>query len=192
MKEEVGMDKNIIVVDGFYINPDEVRAHALSQDFNITGNYPGARTKPFSEENRHIAEHLSEILNMEVDMENWGNEYCGSYQVACGKETTWIHADMNSDYSCIVYLHPDPAENSGTSIYKHKETGSLTYNDDVGAIIEKDGSNYDKWIKTDTISNKYNRAMIFRGELWHAADDYFGTDIKDGRMFQTFFFNIKK
>lgn len=186
------MDKSVIVVDGFYNNPDEVRAHALSQNFDVKGNYPGARTRNFPEETKHIAKHLSDILGMEVDMKDWDNEYCGSYQVACEKETTWIHADIHTDYSCIVFLHPDPAENSGTSLYKHRPTGSLVYNVPDGANIETDGSDYDKWIKTDTIGNRYNRAVIFQGKMWHAADDYFGTGIEDGRMFQTFFFNIKK
>ena len=31
---------NAFIIDGFYDNPDEVRAFALAQDFNVTGNFP--------------------------------------------------------------------------------------------------------------------------------------------------------
>ena len=33
------------IEDGFYADPMNVREVALSMDFNITGNYPGLRTK---------------------------------------------------------------------------------------------------------------------------------------------------
>ena len=36
------MRQNIIIVDDFYNNPDQVREFALSQEFDVTGNYPGA------------------------------------------------------------------------------------------------------------------------------------------------------
>lgn len=31
---------NLIVVDDYYNNPDEVRQFALSQEFSVFGNYP--------------------------------------------------------------------------------------------------------------------------------------------------------
>jgi hypothetical protein len=63
------------------------------------------------------------------------------------------------------------------------------YSDNDGATIEEDGSDYSKWTREDVVSNVFNRAVIFKGQMWHAADDYFGTDLKTGRLFQTFFFN---
>ena len=36
-----------MIIDNFYTDPDNVRNFALAQPFNVTGNYPGARTKPF-------------------------------------------------------------------------------------------------------------------------------------------------
>ena len=36
---------SLIVIDDFYSNPMEVRTFALNQKFNISGNFPGFRTK---------------------------------------------------------------------------------------------------------------------------------------------------
>ena len=32
------------IVEDFYADPDSVRDYALSQNFNVSGNYPGLRT----------------------------------------------------------------------------------------------------------------------------------------------------
>ena len=47
----------------------------------------------------------------------------------------------------------------------------------------------DAWRKTDTIHNIWNRCVVFRGRLWHSADDYFGWDLESNRLTQTFFFD---
>jgi hypothetical protein len=49
-----------------------------------------------------------------------------------------------------------------------------------------------KWEMVDFIGNKYNRLVIYQGDLFHSSLDYFGTDINNGRLFQTFFFDTEK
>ena len=58
-------------------------------------------------------------------------------------------------------------------------------------IIYEDGQDYTKWELIDRIGNKYNRAIFYKGDLFHASLDYFGKNIQDSRLFQTFFFNTK-
>ena len=41
----------------------------------------------------------------------------------------------------------------------------------------------------DVIGNKYNRLVIYKGDMFHASLEYFGSDIHTGRLFQVFFFN---
>jgi hypothetical protein len=185
------MRKEIIVIDGFYQDPDKIREEALEMDFGVSGNYPGKRTTPLT--GGDVMEFLERVLDIEIDEMDWEQgDYTGTYQYTTVDETTWVHADRHSDLSCIVYLHPDPAENTGTSFYTHKETGSRSYWDDDGESIEKDGAKPEKWIRRDTVGNVYNRAVVFEGDLWHAADDYFGDSLENGRLFQTFFFNKVK
>ena len=39
---------NLIVIDNFYKNPEKVREFALNEEYSISGNYPGIRTKSFA------------------------------------------------------------------------------------------------------------------------------------------------
>ena len=47
------------------------------------------------------------------------------------------------------------------------------------------------WELVDKVGNVFNRLVIYRGDYFHASLDYFGKDINDGRLFQTFFFNTE-
>jgi hypothetical protein len=182
------MNREIIVVDGFFEDPDRIREEALRMEFDTEGNYPGMRTIPLTEGG--VLEHLEKLMDINIDRERWnGGEYTGTYQYVLEETPTWVHADRHNDWSCVVFLHPNPEPNSGTSFYKHISTGSRMYSDNDGEYIEGDGDRWDRWLKTDTVSNVFNRAVIFKGELWHAADEYFGKTKKDARLFQTFFFS---
>ena len=49
----------------------------------------------------------------------------------------------------------------------------------------------DKWELTDRLSNKFNRLILYMGDYFHVSLDYFGTNLYDGRLFQTFFFDTE-
>ena len=57
------MAYNLIIIDDFYNNPEEVREFALAQDFDVDGNYPGHRTKSFLTDSikEYIGEHLEPL-----------------------------------------------------------------------------------------------------------------------------------
>ena len=59
-------------------------------------------------------------------------------------------------------------------------------------LIYQDSRDMTKWEMVDFIGNKYNRLVIYQGDLFHSSLDYFGTDINSGRLFQTFFFDTEK
>ena len=108
--------RDLIICDNFYSNPNEVRDFALSQDFNVDGNYPGHRTKSFL--NQGIADYISKVVGAEVDMNGLGEDsYCGAYQYTTAADRTWIHADGWNDWAGVVYLTPDAPASGGTGIY---------------------------------------------------------------------------
>ena len=88
---------------------------------------------------------------------------------------------------------------SGTAIYKHKETGLYkaatkedgSYDKETMDKIYKDSRDMSKWEVVDVVANKFNRLVLYRGDLFHSSLDYFGKDKYDGRLFQTFFFNTE-
>lgn len=110
------------------------------------------------------------------------------------KDSIWrCHTDMENSYAAIVYLSPDAPVDSGTSFYKHIETGA-TSSDDNAIIDKEDYFDPSKWEEVDRIGNYYNRCVIFEASRYHCATKYFdnGTDFADGRVFQTFFFDIEE
>ncbi len=181
------MQTNLIVVDNFYSNPYDVRDFALQQEFNIVGNYPGARTIPFL--NDSTKQGLSDILYQSGgNVLSWGDEqYTGCFQLCVETDKTWIHIDAFNTWSGVVFLTPDAPIEAGTSLYRHKRTGHLT---DLSEEYEP--HDYTKWDVTDTVGNIFNRLVLFRGSLWHAANGYFGNTLASGRLIHTFFITTER
>jgi hypothetical protein len=184
--------RDLIICDNFYNNPDEVRNFALQQPFEVKGNYPGNRTK--SHLTQEIADWISKVVGGEFVMEGLGDStYCGAYQYTTASDRTWIHADGWNDWAGVVYLTPDAPVTGGTGLYRHKESGLYNMPEDeaLQKSIEADGNDYTKWDLVDVVGNRFNRAVFYRGNAFHASLDYFGKNLQDGRLFQTFFFNTK-
>lgn len=180
------MNLQLLIIDDFYVNPDVVREYALNQSFDVTGNYPGRRTKPY------LPTDLKSAIQYWMDpvgkITNWHEQsgYSGAFQIATAADRTWIHADHFNKWAGVCYLTPDAPLSAGTAIYKHKATGQYQRSDK-----DHEGQDYTKWELVDRVGNKYNRLVMYRGDLFHASLDYFGENITDGRLFQTFFFDTE-
>jgi hypothetical protein len=188
-----------ITIDNFYNNPDEVRDYVLTQDFNITGNFPGKRTEPIL--NESTTEYISKLISYEGKVD-WANnkEYNGSFQYTTKNDTSWIHADEYNHWAGVLYLTPNAPLNSGTGIFKHKETGLYKIPRMIDGSIDReltnkiynDAGDISKWELVNYIGNVYNRLVIYQGDLFHTSLKYFGNNLEDGRLFQTFFFDTLK
>lgn len=185
------MKVNLVVVDNFYDNPDEVREFALAQQFEVRGNYPGLRTKSFlNDSQRAVIDALLRypaggVTDWLLDENSDG--YTGAFQICTQNDRTWIHSDYNNMWAGVCYLTPDAPISGGTALYMHKQSGERESvgNTDHG----EDARDYTKWEVVDRIGNIYNRLILYPGNMYHASLDYFGSNLNDGRLFQTFFFN---
>lgn len=178
------MNLELMIIDNFYTNPDSVRNFALAQPFDVTGNYPGKRTTPYLPQD--VKDAIQYWMNPVGEITDWfeGQGYTGAFQIATASDRTWIHADHYNQWAGVCYLTPDAPYTGGTGLYRHKETGEFSRIDD-----NHEGYDYTKWDLFDRIGNKYNRLILYRGDLFHASLDYFGDSLQNGRLFQTFFFN---
>ena len=189
------MIKSIIVIDDFYDNPHEIRNYALSQQFDVTGNYPGYRTKPLinEEAKTKLTDISKRMWGGTPDFPTHDDSYQGSYQWCPSWHKSWVHYDSWNSYACVIYLTPDAPLHTGTALYRHKKTG-LTHKPENETLCERllsDGRDYTKWDITDRVGNVFNRAVIYPGTAFHASIEYFGFEKEDARLFQTFFFNKK-
>lgn len=185
------MKTKLIITDDFYKNPDAVRAYALSQPFEVRGNYPGLRTKPYLPNDvKDAIQHI--VYNAGGKVTDWfenGLGYTGAFQICTSQDRTWIHADSFNTWAAVCYLTPDAPLSSGTALYRHKASGEYEKTNNEQPHL--DGNDYTKWERTDYVANKYNRLVVYRGNLYHASLDYFGNNYQNGRLFQTFFFNTE-
>ena len=185
-------NKNIIIIDNFYNDIDDVRIMALQQDYNVEGNYPGLRTKSFANENIKLM--FEKYIGKKII--NWPNEYNGSYQYTTEKMDSWVHRDQTV-WAGIIYLTPGAPLLSGTAFFKHKRTGIENleeYNNskkDIQKELDNDSQNMNKWEMIDYVGNKYNRLVLFQGSRNHRSMKYFGNNITNGRLFQTWFFDTE-
>ena len=196
------MGYSLLTIDNFYSNPLEVRDFALQQEFNTSGNFPGTRTQSFITEGvkDYIESHMREqhgAVIMNMDQED-PNNYNGAYQYTTQKDRSWIHAD-ETQWAGVLYLTPEAPLSGGTSLYKHIPTGQssmpLLSNGAVNRAllgeIQLDAQDITKWQQTAFIGNVFNRLVIYKADQFHSSVDYFGRDINDGRLFQTFFFDTE-
>jgi len=193
------MKVNAICVDDFYNDVDEVREMALNMEFGVQGNYPGNRTVPvYNESVKQIIGNIVRPYSGEIT--RWETDYTGSFQYTTQRDRSWVHADQTTVWAGVIYLTPDAPLSGGTGLFRHKETGleiapkleNGLYNDEIMKEIYKDSQDMTKWEMTKFIGNKYNRLILYRGDIFHTSLDYFGRDLYDGRLFQTFFFDTER
>lgn len=195
---------SLIIQENFYSNPLEVRDFALKQEYTVTGNFPGRRTKPFS--TPAIKQAIEDIVKPHAGKITWygdsdPKDYTGSYQLTYASDRTWIHHDGTTTWAGVCYLTPDAPVTAGTGLFKHKRTGwhccprksdnSIDNELMNKEILPYEWQDYTKWYLHDVVGNKFNRLVLYRGDYFHASLDYFGNTPEDGRLFQTFFFNTE-
>ena len=186
---------SVMLFDNFYGNPMDVRDYALSLPFDVTGNYPGRRTKKMDEPHFSSAKTIFEdLLRKKINW--WPEEYNTSFQYTTETDTTWVHHDPTM-WAAVLYLTPDAPLESGTAIYQNKETKIFLYDKNKpetdynsrGDIL----SDMSKWEPVITVSNIFNRLVMYRGEYYHRSMlPGFGQNKYNGRLFQTFFFNTEE
>jgi hypothetical protein len=182
------MKTNLIIVDDFYGDPDSVRQFALQQEYNVIGNFPGARTKSFlSPEIKESIQTLIWDAGGEITKWYADNGYTGSFQKTYASDRSWIHTDHFNKWAAVCYLTPNAPVSSGTGLFLYKKN-KARFTAEMGQE-SYDAQDMTKWEMVDRVSNRYNRLVMYRGDLFHSSLDYFGSTDQDCRLFQVFFFD---
>ena len=188
---------NLLIIDSFYNNPMETRKYILTQEFNVTGNYPGARTISYANE---LLKNTIEsyIINFAGKITDWPTEkssYNGAFQYTTSRDRTWIHNDRWNNWAGVLYMTPNAPLSSGTGIFRFKD-GTRTEEEasqkGVLELLDENSQDYTKWELVDRVGNVFNRLVLFNAKQYHASLDYFGTNKENARLFQVFFFATEK
>ena len=196
------IDKDVIVVDNFYADPDLVREYAITNlEFAGSDYHKGQRSQ-----SRYIIdgtkEKLEEIIGRKITNWNNGGYANGVFQFCTADQPIVYHVDSQM-YAAMVYLTPDAPPQTGTAMYRSKVTGISSFpgqesrmgNEYVDTFkgTNKEMNFYDgtQFEKIDDIGNVYNRLVIFNSSQLHAATEYFGDAIDNARFFHMFFFDVE-
>lgn len=194
-------DKDLIIVDNFYKDPDLIRSYAMKKlNFENSDYHKGKRSS-----DRFILqgtkEKFEEIIGRNVTNWNYANYANGVFQYCTPMDPIVYHVDTQT-YAAMVFLTPNAPLETGTAFYKSKYTGATefeegNFNEDTFQKTFKGLSNelnfYDstQYELMDVAANVYNRLVLFNAKRIHAATKYFGDSIENARFFQLFFFDVE-
>lgn len=200
-----------LVINNFLPYPNVVRSWALSNEFidskeftKRTGMYtawPGLRTSHVLDLDTTYANvilsQVSEIAKNFFLRGKQSNVSIRSYFQICKESDgdSWVHQDNNVDVAALLYLSPNAPITSGTTLYQcndYSEWSSLDINQTmkINKVERKDL--YDHLFSpVDVIGNVYNRLVMYRGDIFHKSNDYFGSTLEDSRLTQVFFLKFE-
>ncbi len=197
------------VVDGFYPYPDLMREIGLRSELYVPRHYAGHRSRtPFipadAVERIKAAFGFADIALHNV-RERSGHFYVSPRRGAY-RDSFFAHYDLNPDggraaYSLVIYLTPGAPRDSGTGLYRHRETGFWRYptaaearraGTSRAALLRRfaeDGDDRRAWEELGRADNVYNRAVLFRADCYHSSLREFGGRPEEAKLYQAFFFH---
>lgn len=162
---------------------------------------------------RALVERLEALTGNEIDMRHWNLPFpldaegkaaadCEAYERSClwnccfhvkpltdqrlgegvHNHVTDIWNSVGEDgWTGLVYLSPDAPVDGGLKLWR---------NHDPARKFDwmTPGEN---WERVDDLGNVFNRLILTRGDVPHSGAAGWGDGIESGRLFQTFFFQIR-
>lgn len=177
----------LTVVDNFFENPEAIREYALGCEYksDSEGRWPGMRTEQLHLVDEELFHRICRrYFSLFFDVNNpnlrWTVE-AYFQKIKKTEDVGWIHSDIGSLTSTIVYLTPDQDIGAGTSLYVPKEEGKDVMHTDKkvahykGEMSDEEClpyclENNSNFVETARIGNKYNRLVSFDGSLYHGAN----------------------
>lgn len=190
--ELVFSDKDLLVVDSFLDQPDEIRQQGIEAKYVDWAGQDGETYKRVAPVDiPDVANKLSFIMGRPVTIDGMAFRlnYAGELP------NNEIHADLGwGKYAAVVYLsEPPEGVESGTAFWQHHtgaeriRSGELT----TFALVQHDWNDQTKWEQTRWVSAKYNSAIIYKSELFHSRWPFeaFGDSPETGRLIIVVFFS---
>ena len=97
-------------------------------------------------------------------------------------------------YAAVLYLNPAVPEDCGTSFYRQRlpsgQLGGNTVSGPHANLVEALGARFvphNSFVEDLRLPHKFNRLLIYHGNLVHSATAYWGHELREKRMAAVFF-----
>ncbi|HEX4922753.1 MAG TPA: DUF6445 family protein [Bdellovibrionales bacterium] len=207
------MEQTIVVIDDFYENPDEMRRFALGGDYKDISHatnkgYNGLYFHPGQEFVHNVMCRIAKCLRFPILYDpdpNHVRKQAGFKILTEEKQsakTSLVHVDYTR-WAGVLNMTPPPAPRLFTSFWKYKEWDLEGFHDReaMKRVIKKYGikpadlekvfehsADLSKWEEVDRVYYKFNRLILFSGNMFHVSGPGYGNSIETAKMTQTFFF----
>lgn len=180
------------VYNDFLPNPDSVKSRGVRAKY---GNYVGKDGEVYKRVSNQIIPEVVDGLQtaMGRPIELLGMGYRLNYAGEMPNHA--IHADLGwGTYAAVVYLsEPRAPDYSGTAFWMH-HTGHDRIKQGEENVLKDVIADWDlpaAWEQVAFVPGKYNRAAIYRSELFHSRWPFtaYGHSPDDGRLIVVAFFN---
>jgi hypothetical protein len=163
----------ILIFDDFLDNPNLIREQSLLLNYSTPQKgmgWKGYRCLEETKLNVRLVDLIKKKLSNENSLFNNCNLNCYFHYTLenQGHDKDNIHKDSGVDYAGVLYLTPNPQDNSGTSFY----------NDQGKEILH--------------LENIYNRFVFYPANEWHSLKESFGDRIENSRLTFTVFCTLSK
>ena len=116
---------DILVVDDFYKNPDEIRKEAITSKFEEDNRYYKGQRTSYKFLFPYVKEEFERLLNVRIT--DWISQpFNGIFQITTKKDPLVWHSDRQ-DYAGAIYLTPNTdnpdSYQEGTSFWRDKKYG---------------------------------------------------------------------
>jgi hypothetical protein len=111
----------------------------------------------------------------------------------CGQKP---HTDSRKlcRYAAVLYLNPDVPDDCGTSFFRQRLPGGQLGGNIVSGphanLVEALGARFvphNSFVEDVRLPHKFNRLLVYHGNLVHSATAYWGHELREKRMAAVFF-----
>lgn len=196
--------QQIIVSDGFYSNPLQMKTLFSTMEYSKNENFLGGQICPMNFANDDMRHQMETITGAPQD----------AYEFVDGSGVFIINqaSDLPLQTVCTNFPSLDThwvglvclsesAEPHFLSFYKHNRTGwsgvpnsrealedeGINTYEEFNQFVITESDDAEKWTETTRIELGFNKLILFRPGLFHSYSDVYGESKEEGRLLQFFF-----
>lgn len=201
--------QQIIVTEGFYSNPQQMKSLFSSLDYSKNENFLQGQICPMNFCNEDMLRQMEYYTNAPegtFDFVQGSGAFVINQKDELPLQSVCINfPDLTTQWVGVVCLS-ETEEPHFLKFYKNKRTGWSSIPSSHEDLIKEGINNYeefqkfvaeenidhlDKWQETSRIELGFNKLILFRPGMFHSYDDVYGDTKDTGRLLQFFFLKPK-